>query len=196
MNRDTNPLGGHVTCNAYHCSVKKIILTIHALLTASIQFDISPFDCRVAVIDSSLVTMPCCTLEKFVAHGMGAINATYTKIRKRGKHHDYLNKHGFRQWKSAYGIRPIVAYEGWMYIHRKASSSKIRLVHLFWTLHWMKTYQTEDNLARTFRTTSKTYREKVRVVLKLLAKTMPKVVSSVQCQAFLKSTPFSVSHIR
>lgn len=90
---------------------------------------------------------------------------------------DYLNKYDLRRWKAAFGVRPIVAYDAWLRVRNKANARGLRTLHLFWCLHWMKTYATEDNISQKLNTSPKTFREKVRLFVKLLAKEMPSVVS-------------------
>jgi hypothetical protein len=123
-----------------------------------------------------------CTLKNFVSEGMETIGEKHSnhpalEIRNTTRQHvDFLNKNNLRKWKAAYGVRPLVAYDAWLRIKEKAPMRGIMAQHLFWCLHWMKTYGTEDNVARTLRTTSKTLRRKVRNVIKLLSNCIYSVV--------------------
>lgn len=75
-----------------------------------------------------------------------------------------------------YGVRPEVAYEAWIHIRREAASQGVQIRHLYWTFHFMKTYQSENNVARALDTNAKTLREHVKVVMKMLSRAMSKVV--------------------
>lgn len=56
----------------------------------------------------------------------------------------------------------------------------IKLVHLLWSLYFLKTYGTERKLARDARVSDRTFRDRVWSVLHdLSTKGMPKVVSIV-----------------
>jgi len=120
-----------------------------------------------------------CTLKNFVSEGMEVIgenNHQDIKQNDRTQHVDYLNRNRLRKWKAAYGVRPLVAYDAWLRICKKAQLKGISTRHLFWCLHWMKTYGNEDNVSRSLGTTPKTFRSKVKMVVKLLSKCMHSVV--------------------
>ena len=59
--------------------------------------------------------------------------------------------------------------DAWLLIKNKAQENKYDKKHLFWALYFMNNYTSEDSLAGTFNTTSKTFCEKMRGILKLLA---------------------------
>jgi hypothetical protein len=127
-----------------------------------------------------------CTLENFVSEGMETIgekNHQALKQNDRIQIVDYLNRNRLRKWKAAYGVRPLAAYDAWLRICKKALLKGISTSHLFWCLHWMKTYGNEDNISRTLGTTPKTFRSKVKMVIKLLSKCMPSVVRLV-CEKY------------
>jgi len=90
---------------------------------------------------------------------------------------DTLSKHGLRRWRAAYGHRPAVLDEAWRQIKSEARKRNMQLKHFFWAMHFMKTYQSEDNLSNTMNTTPKTFREKAKTIIKLLKREMPGVVS-------------------
>jgi hypothetical protein len=123
-----------------------------------------------------------CTLENFVSEGMGIIGEKHSsihlvlKLDDTKQNVDFLNRNKLRKWKAAYGVRPLVAYDAWLRISKKARMRGIMTHHLFWCLHWMKTYGTEDNVSRALGTTPKTLRKKVKTVLKLLSKCIHSVV--------------------
>jgi len=102
----------------------------------------------------------------FVSTGMDVIKAKYMPT---GDYVDLVNPHALRKWNAAYGQRPIVLFEAWLPIKARALKREIELKHFFWALNFMKTYQTEDNLARTLNTTPKTLRGKVKGIIKLMA---------------------------
>ena len=132
-----------------------------------------------------------CTLENFVSEGMETIGEKYCNqpaLKKRDTKQsiDFLNSNSLRKWKAAYGVCPLVAYDAWLCIRKKAEIRAIRTRHLFWCLHWMKTYGTEDNISRTLRTTPKTLRKKVKRVVKLLSKCIDSVVRLINLNICVK----------
>ena len=140
----------------------------------------------------------CCTFESFVSLGMdivaGGCQGQQNNLLFCHNHNkyttDYLNKYGLRRWKAAFGVRPIVAYDAWLRVRIKANARGLRTLHLFWCLHWMKTYATEDNISQKLKTSPKTFREKVRLFVKLLAKAMPLVVSTFHLCLVMITTIF------
>ena len=120
-----------------------------------------------------------CTLEYFVCLGMEVVGDEFhPPPYRRGNSIDYLNNHGLRKWRAAYGVvRPMAAYLAWLRIERRAEQRAVTTKHLFWALHWMKAYSTEDNACRMLKTSAKTLRQKVRVVIKLLSRAMASEVS-------------------
>jgi hypothetical protein len=112
--------------------------------------------------------------EAHVQIGTSIIGMTYV-------HHanniDCMSNYKLREWKAAFGIRPIVCCEAWMMISSKAVTNKLTVTHFYWTLYWMRTYQIESEAARVLKTNPKTLREKVRQIVRLLSGAMNNVVS-------------------
>jgi hypothetical protein len=123
-----------------------------------------------------------------VSEGMETIgenNQQAVEQNDRAQNVDFLNRNKLRKWKAAYGVRPLVAYDAWLRIYKKAPLKGISTRHLFWCLHWMKTYGNEDNVSRSLGTTPKTLRSKVKVVVKLLSKCMHSVVRRLNHESFI-----------
>jgi len=116
-------------------------------------------------------------MEKLIKEGFKLIGVA--NVPNRNSFMDTLSKHGLRRWRAAYGHRPAVLDEAWRQIKSEARKRKIQLKHFFWALHFMKTYQSEDNLANRMNTTPKTFREKAKTIIKLLKREMPGVVSQL-----------------
>jgi hypothetical protein len=89
---------------------------------------------------------------------------------------DCMSDYKLREWKGAFGVRPIVCCEAWMMISSKASIKKLSIIHFYWALYWLRTYQIETEAARVLKTNPKSLREKVREIIRLLAGAMNKVV--------------------
>jgi hypothetical protein len=106
-------------------------------------------------------------LSETVTLGMKLANAIY-RPQHRPDAVDTLNCHALRKWKAAFGHRPRVILDAWLLIENR-SREMYKKKHIFWALYFMKNYTSEDSLAGKFNTTSKTFREKVRGILKLLA---------------------------
>ncbi len=81
-----------------------------------------------------------------------------------------------RSFKSDYGIRPEVC----LVLFRKLRlvDCRVPIKHLLWALAFLKTYATEDSLAKKFSTTRKTLRKHVWPVVKKIASLANSVVSS------------------
>ncbi len=90
---------------------------------------------------------------------------------------DHMSEYKLREWKGAFGARPIVCFEAWAMIYRDAARKKLQVQHFYWALYWMRTYQIETEAARTCKTDPKTFRKKVRKMIEILAAKMTKVVS-------------------
>jgi hypothetical protein len=63
---------------------------------------------------------------------------------------------------AAYGVFPIVAAKAWAALKDSLSPvnrRKANVDHLFWTLHWLKKYPEEEELAGKFHKTEKTIRK-------------------------------------
>lgn len=114
------------------------------------------------------------SIQDHVILGMSILKATYHQPTKPTE--CYLNKHATRIWMEGYGVRPEVAYEAWLHIRREAATKGVQIHHLYWTFHFMKTYQSENNVARSLDTNAKTLRERVKSVMKMLSRAMSKVV--------------------
>ena len=108
-------------------------------------------------------------LNELVTLGMALVNATY-RPQNLPDAVDTMNCHALRKWKAAYGHRPRVLLDAWCLIENRARHQKLKMKHMFWALYFLKNYTSEDSLAGTSNTTPKTFREKVRGILQLLAK--------------------------
>jgi hypothetical protein len=64
----------------------------------------------------------------FVKEGMRLISAHYS-ISNKPSATDTLTANAFRDWKAAYGHRPIVLYDAWVLIKDKARELKLSRVH-------------------------------------------------------------------
>ena len=118
--------------------------------------------------------MPLIT-KSHVKIGTSIIGMTYTHMDNL----DCMSDYKLREWKAAFGVRPVVCCEAWMMISQQALHRKLYVVHFYWALYWMRTYQTETEAARTLNTNPKTMREKVQEIVYLLSCAMSKVVSSI-----------------
>ena len=90
---------------------------------------------------------------------------------------DCMSNYKLTEWKGAFGVRPVVCFEAWVMISKKALKKKLSVTHFYWALYWMRTYQIETDAARNLTTNPKTLREKVREMIRLLSAEMNKVVS-------------------
>jgi hypothetical protein len=113
------------------------------------------------------------SLRGHVIIGTSTINMRYCFV----DNIDCMTRYKLREWKAAYGVRPVVCYEAWAMIAKRASMKKISPKHFYWALYFMRTYQVESDMARNLCTDSKTLREKTKQVIDLLSSSMPKVVS-------------------
>jgi hypothetical protein len=114
------------------------------------------------------------TVEAHVQFGAAAIKMTYSQM----DNIDCMSANKLREWKGAFGQRPIVCCEAWTMIQSKAAARNLSVSHFYWALYWMKTYQSETETARDLSTTPKTLREKVKDVVVLLSQHMHIVVSN------------------
>jgi hypothetical protein len=112
--------------------------------------------------------------ESHVQIGTSIIGMTY----EHANNIDCMSNYKLREWKAAFGIRPIVCCEAWLMISSKALTKKLNVTHFYWALYFMRTYQTESELARSLKTNPKTLQEKVRDIVRLLSGAMNKVVSN------------------
>lgn len=112
--------------------------------------------------------------ESHVQIGTSIIGMTY----EYANNIDCMSNYKLREWRAAFGIRPIVCCEAWFMISSKAFTKKLNVTHFYWALYFMRTYQTETELARALKTNPKTLREKVREIVRLLSGAMNKVVSN------------------
>lgn len=96
-----------------------------------------------------------------------------------------LSSYKLREWNSAFGVRPEVCCDAWALIHAQAAHNGHSITHLFWCLHFMRSYQVENECARSLKTNPKTLRERVKAMMKLLSCNMPRVVS---CLCFFCSS--------
>ena len=108
-----------------------------------------------------------------VAIGASVIGMNYRKVDNL----DGLAKYKLREWRGAYGVRPIVCLQAWFMIHKQANRHGCSTIHFYWALHFMKTYKTETEIARHVKTTPKTFRLRVKTIIKLLAGNVHRVVS-------------------
>ena len=112
------------------------------------------------------------TILSHVMIGASVINMTFSIEDNT----DCMSSYKLREWKGAFGVRPIVCFEAWAMIAREAIRKSLQVRHFYWTLYWMRTYQIETEAARHLSTNPKTMRQKVRAMIKLLSATMPRVV--------------------
>ena len=91
--------------------------------------------------------------------------------------HDGLSSTAFRTWRSNYGHRPRVIYDAWCLIEDEMYEEKCKPKHFFWALHFMKSYDVEDNLAPRFGVTPKTFRKRVKQAMQCLAQRFYTLVS-------------------
>jgi hypothetical protein len=94
-------------------------------------------------------------IEKLIKEGFKLIGVA--NVPNCNSFMDTLSKHGLRRWQAAYGHRPAVLDEAWQQIKSEARKKNMQLKHFFWAMHFMKTYQSEDNLANIMNTTPKTF---------------------------------------
>ena len=114
------------------------------------------------------------SVEAHVQFGAAAIKMPYSQMYNI----DCMSGNKLREWKGAFGQRPIVCCEAWTMIQSKAAARNLSVSHFYWALYWMKTYQTETETARDLSTNPKTLREKVKAVVVLLSQHMHRVVSN------------------
>lgn len=121
--------------------------------------------------------------EPFLRIGLDLANLKFVKAKNAGDDlfdhaHDGLSSTTFRSWRSNYGHRPIVVYEAWRRIEDEARSKRYKTAHFFWALHFMKSYDIEDNLAAKFGVTPKTFRKRVKQLMDLLSQEFYSLVSN------------------
>ena len=92
--------------------------------------------------------------------------------------HDGLSSTTFRSWRSNYGHRPKVVLKAWRRIEDEACKKRYKAAHFFWALHFMKSYDIEDNLAAKFGVTPKTFRKRVKQLMHLLSQEFYNLVSN------------------
>lgn len=95
------------------------------------------------------------SLRGHVIIGTSTINMSYCFV----DNIDCMTSYKLREWKAAFGVRPIVCCEAWAIIAKRASMKKLSPKHFYWALCFMRTYQVETE------------------VIDLLSASMPKVVS-------------------
>ena len=128
------------------------------------------------------------SVEAHVQLGAAAIKMIYSPM----DNIDCMSRNKLREWKGAFGQRPIVCCEAWTMIQSKASLMNVSATHFYWALYWMKTYQTETETARDLGTNPKTLREKVKAVVVLLSQNMHRVVSNKYCCNLYSQSFFSL----
>lgn len=112
------------------------------------------------------------SLRGHVIIGTSTINMQYSFV----DNIDCMSHYKLREWKAAFGVRPVVCYEAWAIIAKRASVEKLSPKHFYWALYFMRTYQVETDIARNLGTDSKTLRGKVKQVIHLLSSSMSKVI--------------------
>ena len=111
-----------------------------------------------------------------VVCGTSTINMYYRYV----DNDDCMTKCKLREWKGAYGVRPIVCFKAWAMISKQASKKKLSIKHFYWALYWMRTYQVETEAARILGTNAKTLRAKSKSIVRILADAMPRMVSNFE----------------
>jgi hypothetical protein len=74
---------------------------------------------------------------------------------------------------AAYGVFPIVCLKAWADLKDSLSTvdrRKAKVDHLFWTLHWLKKYPEEEELAGKYNKTEKTIRKWLWITVERLAR--------------------------
>lgn len=75
-----------------------------------------------------------------------------------------------RVFRSFFGIDQVTCAYVWSLIHSSVSTSdSIGPKHLLWALYFLRVYAVEDINASMCKTTRKTFREKVWIIIKLIA---------------------------
>lgn len=89
-----------------------------------------------------------------------------------------LEKWELRTRKALFGLSMMTLYFLWDTLYMPFASQGLSLEHLFWGLYFLRKYPTEDEAAAFWRTTRKTWREKVWTVLDILLATIRTVSST------------------
>lgn len=84
-------------------------------------------------------------------------------------HYSHLSqKQGLRRFKTFYGVSPNISRILWALIETNVPET-CEPKHLFWTLHFLKQYNTESVNRATFKADGKTIRKYVWLIIDLLA---------------------------
>lgn len=112
-------------------------------------------------------------IEAHVEIGTSTIGMSYTYKDNL----DCMSDYKLREWKAAFGVRPVICTEAWIMISKQAKRKNFEVKHFYWALHFMRTYKTETELARALKTNPKTLRYRVKGIVKLLFQNAHRVVS-------------------
>lgn len=97
------------------------------------------------------------------------------------EHFDFSEDRGFR---ALFGVSQDVCCLAWEWCrnHKRAPRHGMKGIHLLWALHFLKSYNTEDENASWAHTTRKTFRKWVWIMLRLLRKMKRELVCCHQCR--------------
>ena len=86
-------------------------------------------------------------------------------------HSSTKRRYSIREFKALFGVSPQITAKTWSLMLKDSETAKNGIVctDLLMALHFFKTYTTEDHLSKLFNVTAKTFRERYKPALFILA---------------------------